>query len=189
MIEFNRLKYFLFVSSQFSDCHPCVMNIFCVCQIVQERKKRVLYFISKDISGMDLVSWSGDKKKFLRKKEKKKFSIKSTGKRSTGRVPSFEMVPYTKQATIFFCFSSFQNFFFWIILLGHSLQMSINLVEEMEAVLNQLNLSIKSTLAKWIWFDQSSRQNNWESKFVVKNGTSLKFGNKRQSVGDLTGSF
>ncbi len=59
----------------------------------------------------------------------------------------------------------------------------------MEAVLNQLNLSIKSTLAKWIWFDQSSRQNNWESKFVVKNGTSLKFGNKRQSVGDLTGSF
>ncbi len=62
-------------------------------------------------------------------------------------------------------------------------------MEEMEAVLNQLNLSIKSTLAKWIWLDHSSRQNNWESKFVVKNGTSLKFGNKRQSVGDLTGSF
>ncbi len=36
---------------------------------------------------------------------------------------------------------------------------------------------------------QPTRQNNWESKFVVKNGTSLKFGNKRQSVGDLTGSF
>jgi len=67
--------------------------------------------------------------------------------------------------------------------------MSINLAEEMEAVMNQLNLSMKSTLAKWIWLDQSSRQNNWESKFVVKNGTSLKFGNKRQSVGDLTGSF
>ena len=57
----------------------------------------------------------------------------------------------------------------------------------MEAVLNQLNFSMKST--KWIWLDQYSRQNNWESKFVVKNGTSLKFGNKRQSVGDLTGSF
>ena len=31
--------------------------------------------------------------------------------------------------------------------------MFINLVEEMEAVLNQLNLSMKSTVAKWILLD------------------------------------